>query len=106
MYKNMSYAVMLMLLSAAVNAEGWSGYRDVLRVGVRSDSASGFYFVLSEMKNPDGCGMADHYFVGSSNPMMREMFSLVLAAKKSGSKIDAKISGCDNGRPKAIFVVD
>lgn len=105
MYRKVVGVVMLMV-SMAASADGWSGYRDVLTVGVRGDSSAGFYFALSEMRNPDNCSLADHYFVRSSNPMMREMYSLVLAAKKSGAKINTKIDGCDNGRPRAIIVVD
>ncbi|KAF7781457.1 hypothetical protein PRUB_b0680 [Pseudoalteromonas rubra] len=36
--------------------------------------------------------------------MYDEMFSLILAAKKSGSEISVKVNGCDNGRPKVIWV--
>lgn len=96
----------VLMLSAAASAEGWTGYREVLMVGVRSDSAAGFYFKLSEMHNPDNCGLIDHYFVRSSNSMMREMCSLVLAAKKSGARITAKLDGCDNGRPRVVIVAE
>jgi hypothetical protein len=105
MYKGLA-CIVLLGFSVVVNAGGWTGFKDVSLVGVRGDSASGFYFKLSEMANPDNCGLIDHYFVRSTNPMMKEMYSLLLAAKKSGTQISAQLDGCDNGRPKVISVID
>lgn len=65
----------------AVGAGGWAGYSDVLMVGVRSDLAAGFYFKLSEMRNPDNCGLIDPYFVRSFSSNDGEACSLVLTAK-------------------------
>ena len=106
MYKGIGGTLLMLGLSVTASAGGWTGFKDLSLVGVRGDSASGFYFKLSEMPNPDACGLIDHYYVRSTNPMMKEMYSLVLAAKKSGTQITAQLEGCDNGRPKVISVID
>lgn len=89
-----------------VCAGGWTDYRDITKIGVKADSASGFYFTLSGGPNPDNCSLTDYYFIRSEAPMMKEMYALVLAAKKSGTKITAQLEGCDNGRPKVISIME
>lgn len=101
------FFVCLILFSSSVLASGWTGMRDVERIGVRGDAAAGFYFNLSgAFRNPGNCQLTDHYYVRNTNPMYREMFSLILAAKKSNSQINVKVDGCDYGRPKVVWVVE
>lgn len=95
------------VFSLSVQAGGWTGHKDVVKIGVRGDTSAGFYFMLEGTPdNPDSCGLTDHYFIRNTNPMIKEMYSLVLAAKKSGVKITAKLDGCDNGRPKVISIIE
>ena len=105
--KKYLFGVVFCLLSVDAFTATWTGALDVTKVGVRGDGTPGFYFLLSGTpKNPDECGLVDHYFVRATNEMYKEMFSLVLAAKKSASQITVYLDGCDNGRPKVTSVVE
>ncbi|WP_010380219.1 hypothetical protein [Pseudoalteromonas rubra] len=94
-----------LFLPVMANASDWSAVEKVTSIGIRADGTQGIVLRLeSKAHNPSNCSLEDHYFIRNTNPMYDEMFSLILAAKKSGSEISVKVNGCDNGRPKVIWV--
>lgn len=65
---------------------------------------SGYYFKTNEvMVDPGQCGNTAWYKLGSGT-YAKEAFSVLLAAKMSGKKVDFHIDGCGSGYPKVIWI--
>lgn len=99
------YLLLTLFLSNSIAASSWTGWRDVEEVSIRADSAPAIVFLLSgDFHNPDNCRITDSYYVRSTNAMYREIFSLLLAAKKSNSQVRIKVEGCEANRPGVVWI--
>lgn len=79
------------------------GEKTISKVWV--NSSSGVYFAIHQpMVDVEGCGSNTLHHVMRGAEYEKEMFSVLLTAKASGSKVTFSISGCDSGFPRVTWI--
>lgn len=96
-------------ISIEVFANPWTGHKQVLKLYPHGPSKGIFVSLEGSSINPGNCPQTDWYFLGPDNHMQKEIFSLLLAAKKSRSPVSMYIdttNTCPEGRPSILAVVE
>ena len=102
--KNRIYGfILLFFLSNFTYAAGaWTDFQSITHIYVHS-GANGLYVQLdAPVTNPGQCASEDWYFIEGTSPLFQEVFSLLLAAKKSGEKVNLYIEDCADQRSKIV----
>lgn len=98
------FAVAALLFVSTSLSAATHGGKTVSKVLV--NSGSGVYFSTHQpMVDAENCGSSGYYHVMRGSEYEKEMFSTLLAAKASGSKVTFSLSGCDNGYPRVTYVI-
>ena len=98
----MKKSCLLLLFLIALNTQAAS-YSDVSKVKGMTIGTTAARVVLESMKSgvESQCSDQKYYSLDLSN---KEMFSSILMAKASGTKLSFQLNGCANNRPKISHV--
>ena len=94
-------AVMLftVLVSAELEAGGWNGAANVKKIYPHSinNTDGTVYYAFDVMKNPDTCEKSSLMALKKSNNLSSEIYSLILTAFTTKTKVNIYVGGCDAG---------
>lgn len=92
-----------MLMYSFPAAAGYWGDVKITRLHV--NMSSGIYVRIDKtMTDVESCGSNQWFHVQRNSPYERDAYSLLLAAKTTGTKVNINISGCDGGYPRITWV--
>lgn len=94
--------ISLLICSFPAAAGVWGGVK-ITRLHV--NMSSGIYVRIDKpMKDNEGCGSNSWFHLQRNSPYERDAYSLLLAAKTTGTKVNINIHGCDGGYPRITYV--
>ncbi len=106
MFKKLILLFVVLGLPSLSIAQNWTGHYKIKKLYPHGDSKGIYVQLESASINPDNCGNTDWYFLGPDNSMQKEIYSLLLAAKKSQSPVTMYIQGCAQGRPAIMAAIE
>jgi hypothetical protein len=84
-------ATLLLLVSSTAFAGGWTSIATPTRVDI--ERAGGF-MVYGNFGNPEGCVVKSKFYVLSSHPQYKEIYTAVMTAFTHNKKIQAYVHTC------------
>ena len=99
--------LMMVLILNTIKAHGvhWTEFSQVKSIYPRA--GVGVFVKLDiPVVNSDNCGMSDWYVIHPSNDVYTELFSFILASKKTSTPIRLYVSGCSSNRPQILGAHD